>query len=177
MLCANFGPSVLAATDSGAAMPLPVINVTQTLVIPCPQDQALDLLNLEFGFAYELETPWHAVFAEAAAPEGDAAAAHPAAGCALCRCRGCLGALSGARVCRYVGHSAPGLQLTPCAVGALPASASCRCLSGRELPPCRRRWAVVGARQGRPGVAGRAAAIGRGGRLRLRVSNVQPSSL
>ena len=48
----------------------------------CLQDQALDLLNLEFGFAYELETPWHAVFAEAAAPEGDAAAAHPAAGVA-----------------------------------------------------------------------------------------------
>jgi hypothetical protein len=52
----------------------------------CPQDQALDLLNLEFGFAYELETPWHAVFAEAAAPEGDAAAAHPAAGLLLCCC-------------------------------------------------------------------------------------------
>lgn len=54
----------------------------------CPQDQALDLLNLEFGFAYELETPWHAVFAEAAAPEGDAAAAaaHPAPGAVLYCC-------------------------------------------------------------------------------------------
>lgn len=28
------------------------------------QDQALELLNSWFGFQYELDTPWHAVFAE-----------------------------------------------------------------------------------------------------------------
>ena len=66
-------------------MSLPMINDIKMLVHFGQQDQALDLLNLEFGFAYELETPWHAVFAEAAAPEGDAAAAaHPAAGLLLC---------------------------------------------------------------------------------------------
>lgn len=45
------------------------------------QDEALDLLNLEFGSSYELHTPWHQIFVEEEeAGGGDAVAAAGTAG-------------------------------------------------------------------------------------------------